>query len=208
MDSIAFCATFKVTNIRGFERPEVLLNLCHHAAVGFQASVSEFQFQIPPSPAFVHVAEVDVGIMDDVGDSVAGAEIRVEVELGEIERANPAMTESHALCRHGKVDGPALFLIMEARRHELERIHAGVNDPTAVTSTMGCGPVGVGDFPDVPIPTVEKKVVQKQAEFLGSETVHARQRDIASTYHPRRSNPEGFACRSHCRAMEPAWELH
>jgi hypothetical protein len=43
---------------------------------------------------------------------------------------------------------------------------------------MGCGPVGVGDFPDVPIPTVEKKVVQKQAEFLGSETVHARLRDI------------------------------
>lgn len=82
------------------------------------------------------------------------------------------MTERHALRRHGKVNGPAFFLVMEARCHELERIHAGVNDAAAVAATMGCGSVGVGDFPDVSVPTVEKQVVQKKAEFLGGELVH------------------------------------
>ena len=158
--SVVFHATFKATNIRGFERPEILLDLCHHPAMGPQSSISQLQLQITPSLTFVHIAEIGVRILDDVGDSIAGAEVWVEMELGEIERANPAMTERHALCRHGKVNGPAFFLVMEARRHELERIHAGVNDAAAVAATMGCGSVGVGDFPDVSVPAVEKQVVQ------------------------------------------------
>jgi hypothetical protein len=139
--------------------------------VGFQARVAQFQLQVTSSLAFVHVAEIRVAVVEDIGDAVACAEFRIEVELGKIEQADTAMAESHARRRHGEINGPTVLLVVKGSCRENEGIHAGV-DYAAAISIVGRWSVGVGNFPDIPVSAIEKQVVQKQAKFLGGKLVH------------------------------------
>lgn len=86
------------------ERSKILLNPGDDTAISPDVMVSQLLFQIVPSLVFVHVGEISVAIVDNVGDAVTTTLRWIKVELRKGKRGDSAVAKSHASGRCREID--------------------------------------------------------------------------------------------------------
>ena len=86
------------------ERSEILLNPGDDTAISQDVMVSQLLFQIVPSLVFVHVGEISVAIVDNVGDAVTTTLRWIKVKLRKGKRGDSAVAKSHASGRCREID--------------------------------------------------------------------------------------------------------